>query len=82
MRLDYRVDIALGRATDASVRPRLRRRGAPLDHPGREARPRNGIEIYEQAIYKCVERGLSVFQEGHRRKGSQGIPLTPSTMSS
>ncbi|MDG6914956.1 MAG: methionine biosynthesis protein MetW [Nitrososphaerota archaeon] len=63
MRLDYRV-IADWVARDSSVLDLGCGDGELLSILVAEKGVRaNGIEIDEQAIYKCVERGLSVFHE-------------------
>ena len=63
MRLDYRV-IADWVRPEASVLDLGCGDGELLSILVNEKRVRaNGIEIDEQAIYKCVEKGLSVFHE-------------------
>jgi methionine biosynthesis protein MetW len=73
MRLDYRVItdwIGLG----ASVLDLGCGDGELLSILVKEKHVRaNGIEIDEQAIYKCVEKGLSVFQEDIE-EGLSGYP--------
>jgi len=73
MRLDYRV-IADWIRPEASVLDLGCGDGELLSILVNEKRVRaNGIEIDEQAIYKCVEKGLSVFQEDVE-EGLSGYP--------
>ncbi len=73
MRLDYRV-IADWVAPEASVLDLGCGDGELLSILVREKHVRaNGIEIDEQAIYKCVEKGLSVFHEDIE-EGLSGYP--------
>jgi methionine biosynthesis protein MetW len=73
MRLDYRV-IADWIRPDASVLDLGCGDGELLSILVKEKRVRaNGIEIDEQAIYKCVEKGLSVFHEDIE-EGLSGYP--------
>jgi methionine biosynthesis protein MetW len=73
MRLDYRV-IADWVGSEASVLDLGCGDGELLSILVSEKRVRaNGIEIDEQAIYKCVERGLSVFHEDIEQ-GLSGYP--------
>jgi methionine biosynthesis protein MetW len=73
MRLDYRV-IADWIGPEASVLDLGCGDGELLSILVNEKHVRaNGIEIDEQAIYKCVERGLSVFHEDIE-EGLSGYP--------
>ena len=73
MRLDYRV-IADWIRPEASVLDLGCGDGELLSILVKEKHVRaNGIEIDEQAIYKCVERGLSVFHEDIE-EGLSGYP--------
>jgi len=73
MRLDYRV-IADWIRPEASVLDLGCGDGELLSILVKEKRVRaNGIEIDEQAIYKCVEKGLSVFHEDIE-EGLSGYP--------
>lgn len=73
MRLDYRV-IAEWISPGASVLDLGCGDGELLSILVAEKHVRaNGIEIDEQAIYKCVERGLSVFHED-LEEGLSGYP--------
>ena len=73
MRLDYRV-IADWIRPEASVLDLGCGDGELLSILVKEKGVRaNGIEIDEQAIYKCVERGLSVFHEDIE-EGLSGYP--------
>lgn len=73
MRLDYRV-IADWVRPEASVLDLGCGDGELLSILVTEKHVRaNGIEIDEQAIYKCVERGLSVFHEDIEQ-GLSGYP--------
>jgi len=73
MRLDYRV-IADWIRPDASVLDLGCGDGELLSILVKEKHVRaNGIEIDEQAIYKCVEKGLSVFHEDIE-EGLSGYP--------
>lgn len=73
MRLDYRV-IADWVRPEASVLDLGCGDGELLSILVSEKQVRaNGIEIDEQAIYKCVERGLSVFHEDIE-EGLSGYP--------
>jgi len=73
MRLDYRV-IADWVKPDSSVLDLGCGDGELLSILIKEKHVRaNGIEIDEQAIYKCVEKGLSVFHEDIEQ-GLSGYP--------
>ncbi len=73
MRLDYRV-IADWIGPEASVLDLGCGDGELLSILVKEKHVRaNGIEIDEQAIYKCVEKGLSVFHEDIEQ-GLSGYP--------
>ena len=73
MRLDYRV-IADWIKPEASVLDLGCGDGELLSILVRDKKVRaNGIEIDEQAIYKCVEKGLSVFHEDIE-EGLSGYP--------